>query len=80
LADGASRCDAPRYGGRARDLDDGLITASPQSRCSRFEPTSICVRTDPFDRMLVAQTKFEGLTLVTRDSDIQRYDVDLLVV
>lgn len=30
--------------------------------------------------MLVAQAKVEGLTLVTRDSDIQRYDVDLLVV
>lgn len=35
---------------------------------------------DPFDRMLVAQATVEGLTLVTRDSDIQRYDVDLLVV
>lgn len=35
---------------------------------------------DPFDRMLVAQTKVEGLTLVTRDTDIQQYDVDLLVV
>jgi len=35
---------------------------------------------DPFDRMLVAQSKVEGLTLVTRDSDIQRYDVELLVV
>ena len=35
---------------------------------------------DPFDRMLVAQAKSEGLTLVTRDVDIQRYDVDLLVV
>ena len=35
---------------------------------------------DPFDRMLVAQAKSEGLTLVTRDADIQRYEVDLLVV
>jgi PIN domain nuclease of toxin-antitoxin system len=35
---------------------------------------------DPFDRMLVAQAKIEGLTLATRDVDIQRYDVDLLVV
>ena len=35
---------------------------------------------DPFDRMLVAQAKVEGLTLATRDRDIQRYDVDLLVV
>jgi PIN domain nuclease of toxin-antitoxin system len=35
---------------------------------------------DPFDRMLVAQATVERLTLVTRDPDIQRYDVDLLVV
>ncbi|MBU4271307.1 MAG: type II toxin-antitoxin system VapC family toxin [Planctomycetes bacterium] len=30
---------------------------------------------DPFDRMLVAQTKVEGLTIVTRDSEILRYPV-----
>lgn len=35
---------------------------------------------DPFDRMLVAQAKVEGLTLVTRDPDIQRYEVDTLAV
>jgi PIN domain nuclease of toxin-antitoxin system len=35
---------------------------------------------DPFDRMLVAQTIVEGLTLATRDSNLQQYDVDLLVV
>jgi PIN domain nuclease of toxin-antitoxin system len=35
---------------------------------------------DPFDRMLVAQATVEGLTLATRDPDIRRYDVDLLIV
>jgi PIN domain nuclease of toxin-antitoxin system len=35
---------------------------------------------DPFDRMLVAQAKVEGLTLATRDENIRRYDVDVLVV
>ena len=35
---------------------------------------------DPFDRMLVAQARSEGLTLVTRDADIQKYDVDLFVL
>jgi PIN domain nuclease of toxin-antitoxin system len=34
---------------------------------------------DPFDRMLVAQAMVERLTLATRDTDIQRYDVNLLV-
>ncbi|ADB31483.1 PilT protein domain protein [Kribbella flavida DSM 17836] len=33
---------------------------------------------DPFDRMLVAQARIEGLTLVTRDSAIHAYDVPVL--
>lgn len=31
--------------------------------------------TDPFDRMLVAQARIEGLALVTRDARIARYRV-----
>jgi PIN domain nuclease of toxin-antitoxin system len=33
---------------------------------------------DPFDRMLVAQAKVERLTLVTRDSEIAKYDLEIL--
>ena len=33
---------------------------------------------DPFDRMLIAQAQFEGLTLVTRDARIPIYDVATL--
>lgn len=33
---------------------------------------------DPFDRMIVAQALAEGLTVVTRDEDIRRYDVPIL--
>jgi len=33
---------------------------------------------DPFDRMLIAQARVEGLTLVTRDARFKAYDVDLL--
>jgi PIN domain nuclease of toxin-antitoxin system len=33
------------------------------------------VHRDPFDRLLIAQARSEGLTLVTRDRDIHRYDV-----
>lgn len=33
---------------------------------------------DPFDRMLVAQAQLEGLTLITRDSWIPKYDVQVL--
>jgi PIN domain nuclease of toxin-antitoxin system len=35
---------------------------------------------DPFDRMLVAQAACEDLTLVTRDTDIHKYDIALLPV
>lgn len=30
---------------------------------------------DPFDRMLIAQARVEGLTLLTTDHEIKRYDV-----
>jgi PIN domain nuclease of toxin-antitoxin system len=33
---------------------------------------------DPFDRMLVAQAQVEGLTLVTDDAKLARYDVPIL--
>ena len=33
---------------------------------------------DTFDRMLIAQTQAEGLTLVTDDSQIARYQVPLM--
>jgi len=35
---------------------------------------------DPFDRLLVAQSRVEGLTLVTTDPHIQAYDVSVLAV
>jgi PIN domain nuclease of toxin-antitoxin system len=36
------------------------------------------IHRDPFDRMLVAQAQCEGLTLVTRDANCQKYDVSVL--
>lgn len=35
---------------------------------------------DPFDRMLVAQARGDGLTLLTHDEVLSRYDVDHKVV
>ena len=35
---------------------------------------------DPFDRMLVAQARVEGLTLATADRDLAAYDVPILEV
>ena len=36
------------------------------------------IHRDPFDRMLIAQAQAEGLTLVTDDSQIARYQVSVL--
>lgn len=35
---------------------------------------------DPFDRVLVAQAQVEGLTLVTADAILERYDVPMVRV
>lgn len=50
------------------------ITADHAITAARLPP----VHRDPFDRMLVAQARCEGLTLLTRDPDIRRYDVPVL--
>lgn len=34
---------------------------------------------DPFDRMLIAQCQSEGFTLISRDSTMSAYDLDLLL-
>lgn len=34
---------------------------------------------DPFDRLLIAQARTDRLTLITRDPQIRRYDVTVLV-
>ena len=33
---------------------------------------------EPFDRLLIGQARAEGLTLVTKDSTIARYEVEIL--
>ena len=51
------------------------ITAEHAHVAARLPPH----RRDPFDRMLVAQARGEGLTLVTRDTEIMKYDVSTLL-
>ena len=36
------------------------------------------IHRDPFDRLLVAQARHDGLTLVTRDPTVRRYPIDTL--
>ncbi|MFC6015353.1 type II toxin-antitoxin system VapC family toxin [Plantactinospora solaniradicis] len=37
------------------------------------------IHRDPFDRILVAQARCENLTLVSRDPEVRKYDVPILV-
>ena len=56
----------------------GLFTHSPinlRALHPGFEPP---LHRDAFDRMLVAQAQLEGLTLVTRDGALGRYQVAIL--
>jgi PIN domain nuclease of toxin-antitoxin system len=50
------------------------ITVEHAIAAGRLPP----IHRDPFDRMLVAQALCENLTLVTRDTDIHKYEVPLL--
>ncbi|MCO7220674.1 type II toxin-antitoxin system VapC family toxin [Klenkia sp. PcliD-1-E] len=36
------------------------------------------IHRDPFDRMLIAQARVEGLTVITSDAVFARYDVPVL--
>ena len=36
------------------------------------------VHSDPFDRLLVVQSRSEGLPLLSADPDIVRYDVEVI--
>ena len=56
----------------------------------RFRPLPIQIRhaahvyelpphhNDPFDRLLIAQSQLEAMPLVTKDEDIQRYDLETI--
>lgn len=50
------------------------ITPTHALTAARLPP----IHRDPFDRVLIAQARCEGLTLVTRDAEIQKYDVPLM--
>jgi PIN domain nuclease of toxin-antitoxin system len=63
---------------RARDSQFTAlpITALHGVRAGRLPPH----HRDPFDRLLIAQAQSEGMTIVTRDTLIPRYDVPVLRV
>jgi len=55
---------------------DGIISSLPISyqHCLAINELPL-IHKDPFDRMLIAQSKFEGIPLVTADKVIQQYDL-----
>lgn len=66
-------------------VEDGVREAGFRELPVTFRHTRAAVdlpmhHKDPFDRMLVAQALCEGLTIVTHDDSIARYDVALLRV
>jgi PIN domain nuclease of toxin-antitoxin system len=54
----------------------GMPVAMQHAEATQLLPSH---HRDPFDRLLVAQAQVEGLTLVTRDQDILKYDVPTLL-
>ncbi len=73
----AGRLDVPDdlLGALAANEFDGLpITADHAVIAGALPPH----HADPFDRMLIAQARAEGLTLVSVDERFGNYDVDLL--
>ncbi|MDP2317627.1 MAG: type II toxin-antitoxin system VapC family toxin [Pseudomonadota bacterium] len=66
-------------------VEDGVRTAGFRELPMTFRHTRLAVELpmhhkDPFDRMLVAQAAAEGLTIVTHDTLITRYEVAVLRV
>jgi PIN domain nuclease of toxin-antitoxin system len=56
------------------ELRELPITATHALTAARLP----AIHRDPFDRVLIAQARCEGLTLVTRDPAIQKYEVPIL--
>jgi PIN domain nuclease of toxin-antitoxin system len=66
-------------------VEDGIVSAGFTELAVHFRHTREAVALpshhhDPFDRMLVAQALCEGLTLMTHDDKITRYEVAVLRV
>jgi PIN domain nuclease of toxin-antitoxin system len=57
-----------------QDIDELKISWKHTERTRTLPP----IHHDPFDRLLIAQAQEDGLTLVTRDSQIHQYQVSIL--
>lgn len=61
-------------GARERGCAELPVTFAHAVEAARLPPH----HADPFDRMLIAQARIEGLTVVTRDAAFTAYDVPVL--
>lgn len=60
--------------------DEGFEELPMKARHAEAAATLPPIHRDPFGRMLIAQACLEGLTLVTHDTAIQAYAVDVMAV
>jgi PIN domain nuclease of toxin-antitoxin system len=58
--------------------ENGFVELPMTARHSLAAATLPRHHDDPFDRMLIAQARIEGLTIVTRDPAFRDYEVGLL--
>lgn len=76
--------------GRLREVGDPVLSVPYQVSQNGFEELKITVEqslkvfhlpeihTDPFDRLLVAQSQTAGFPIITNDKDIKRYPVECI--
>jgi PIN domain nuclease of toxin-antitoxin system len=58
------------------DFDELPVTLRHAEQLARLPPH----HADPFDRMLIAQARVEGATIVTHDPQFERYEVPIVHV
>ena len=76
--------------GRLRTAEAPEVAITREMDALGFQPLPVTIphalvvgtlpahHSDPFDRMLIAQARSDGLTIVTSDSVFERYDVAVL--
>jgi PIN domain nuclease of toxin-antitoxin system len=57
---------------------DGFLEIAVAARHAREAARLPALHRDPFDRMLAAQARLEGLTVITRDPKIAEYGVPVI--
>lgn len=67
--------DLPTWWRRAIDLTTGRVLNIRATHITALAALPM-LHKDPFDRILIAQAKAEGLTLVTNDASVREYPIE----